>query len=238
MRLKKQMRKIVFVVTVICCFVNMRCEPSDDLSNDIDDLLIGNWANPEYSGENITLKRVDTLPDNSYGISFESKGKFMERTSGWLATPPFYFIDYEGEYTLTESEISIMQEHFPNNYTLRILSLNENELVLVRVLTEQEKDYRSLMNKFDEAIALIKEIPCDNEANWTFTSYGSKACGGPQGYVAYPINADADIFLEKINVYTQAERDYNIKWSVFSTCDLPQEPNTVSCQDGYPVLKY
>lgn len=232
------MRKVVFAFAIICCCINMQCEPNNEGLKDDDNLLIGHWAEPEYNDENLTLTRVNKLPEDGYGISFKTKNDFVERSSGWCGTPPLVFSDYKGKWELTEGVIGITQEHFPNNYAWRIVALSENELVLTKELTEQEQEFRVLMNLFDDALALIEDIPCDNSENWTFTPYGSKACGGPQWFVAYPNTIDTSGFLRKIETYTKAERDYNIKWSVFSTCDLVSPPKEVICENGFPVLKF
>ena len=232
------MKKIIFALATICLFVNMRCDPNEEGLVDSDNLLIGNWAEPEYNDQNITFARVNELPENAYGISFKAKNEFVERSSGWCGTPPLVFSDYVGKWQLTENVISITQDYFPNNYAWRIVSVTENELVLTKELTEQEKDYRVLMDLFDEALELIEDMPCENAEEWTFTPYGAKACGGPQWFVAYPTTIDTDEFLKRIEAYTKAEQEYNIKWSIFSTCDVVAPPTEVVCENGYPILKF
>lgn len=232
------MKKIVFAVAIMFCFMNMRCEPNEEGLMDSDNLLIGHWAEPEYNEQTVIFSRVNKLPSEGYGISIKAKNDFVERSSGWCGTPPLVFSDYEGKWELTEDIISVTQDHFPNNYAWRILSLNENELVLTKELTEQEKDHRALMDLFDHALELVKDLPCENSGNWTFVPYGSKACGGPQWFVAYPTTIDTEDFLKRIEIYTKAEQDYNTKWSVFSTCDVVSPPKGVVCENGYPVLKF
>ncbi|GAL70310.1 lipocalin family protein [Jejuia pallidilutea] len=232
------MKKIVFAVAIIFCFVNMRCEPNEEALIDANNLLIGHWAEPKYNEETITLTRVKGLPEDGYGISILDKNNFVERSSGFCGTPPLTFSNYEGKWQLTEDVITINQDHFPNHYAWRILSLTENELVLTKELTEQEKDYRALMDLFDNALELVKDLPCQNSANWTFTPYGSKACGGPQWFVAYPTTIDTEEFLKRIEAYTKAEQDYNLKWSVFSTCDIVSPPKAVVCENGFPIFKF
>ncbi|TBN02731.1 hypothetical protein EYD45_11440 [Hyunsoonleella flava] len=232
------MKKIVYAIVIMFCFVNMRCEPNDEGLKDSDNLLIGHWAEPEYTDQNVTFSRVNKLPAEGYGISFKTKNDFVERSSGWCGTPPLSFSDYQGKWELMEDVITITQDHFPNNYGWRIVSLTENELVLTKELTEQEKDYRALMDLFDDALDLIKDIPCGNSEDWSFTPYGSKACGGPQWFIAYPNTIDTEEFLSKIEAYTKAEHDYNVKWSVFSTCDVVSPPKEIVCENGFPILKF
>ncbi|WP_203257726.1 hypothetical protein [Hyunsoonleella ulvae] len=232
------MRKLAFAVTILICCINMKCEPNEDSVLDTSNLLLGNWSDAQYTDENITFKRYNTLPEDAYGISFKAKGDLIERSSGWCGTPPLHFSDYDGAWELTDDVITITQDHFPNTYVWRILSVTETELVVTKKLTEQEQDYRALMDLFDDATQLMDGIACENVEEWAYAPYGSKACGGPQGYIAYPKSIDVELFLQKLEVYTQAEQDYNIKWSVFSTCDLTPQPTAVVCENGLPVLIY
>lgn len=232
------MKKIVFALAIMFCFVNMKCEPNDEGLKDDDNLLIGHWAEPEYTNENVSFNRVNKLPEQSYGISFKAKNDFVERSSGWCGTPPLSFADYKGKWQLTEDVIAITQDHFPNHYAWRIVELTENKLVLTKELTEQEKDYHILMDLFDDALEMIKDIACENAEDWAFTPYGAKACGGPQWFIAYPTTIDTEEFLKRIDTYTKAEADYNQKWGIFSTCDVVSPPKAVACENGYPVLKF
>ena len=221
-----------FLLSMVSCTSNDAEIPLSD------NLLIGSWVDPIYDGETITFKRASALPDNDYGISFKLNGILVERSSGWCGTPPLSFFDYTGTWEVEGSLILMSQEYlYPNNYAWRIVSLTETELVVKRELTNQENDYRDLMSLFDGLYELISSYSCNNASDWDFTAYGSKACGGPQGYIAYPKEIEA-AFLEKVKAYTEAERAYNLKWEIISTCDVPREPIGVECLNGYPVLKY
>ncbi len=221
-----------FLLSIVSCTSNDAEIPISD------DLLIGSWVEPIYDGETTTFKRALALPENDYGISFNLNGVLVERSSGWCGTPPLSFFDYTGQWQLEDSLILITQEHlYPNNYAWRIISLTKTELVVKRELTEQENDFRDLMSLFDALYELKANFSCNNASTWAYTPYGSKACGGPQGYIAYPKEIEV-AFLQKVAVYTEAEHTYNIKWGVFSTCDMPREPTGVECLNGYPTLKF
>lgn len=232
------MKQFIFSLCIVLLCINMQCESTDAQLLDADNLLVGNWVKLYYEGDNLTLKRVKDLVNDSYGLAFYKKGDFIERSSGWCGTPPLVFTDYKGKWKLQDDVILITKDFFPNNYTWRIVTVSETELVLTAELTEQEQDYRQLMDVFNDAQKLIENVACENASNWAFTPYGAKACGGPQGYLAYPKTIDVDAFLNKIEAYTEAEKAYNVKWGIFSTCDLPQEPKYVACYNGYPILKY
>ncbi len=216
----------------------MTCESENDIIVDSDNLLIGSWVEPNYDDEQTVFKRASFLPNDAYGILFKANGDFVERSSGWCGTPPLFFSDYEGNWELDNTLVTITQQYYPINYSWRIISVTETELIVKRELTEQELDHRALMNLFDEIYNLSVSVSCNNASDWDFVAYGAKACGGPQGYIAYSAQIDTDAFLQKINEYTQAEKEYNIKWEINSTCELPKVPVGVECQNKYPVLKY
>ena len=85
-------------------------------------------------------------------------------------------------------------------------------------------------------VNLSKEI---NDAHkLSFTAFGAKACGGPQGYLPYSNQIDTNAFLKKVEVYSQSEKEYNLKWGVISDCAIVNPPKSIECQNGYPILKY
>ena len=85
---------------------------------------------------------------------------------------------------------------------------------------------------------MSNSISCSDANDWLFAAYGAKACGGPQGYIAYSKEIDINSFLNKIEIYTQAEKDFNINWGVISDCSIPNAPTSVECLNGSPILKY
>lgn len=213
------------------------CETNETII-DSDNLLIGFWVAPIYDGETTTFKRANSLPNEAYGISFTGNGDFIEHTSGWCGTPPLSFFNIEGTFELENTLINISTQSYPSNYAWRIISLTEEELVVKRELTAQEIEHRKLMDLFNEIENLSYSVSCSDSNNWLFTSYGSKACGGPQGYIAYSSLIDTASFLQKIEEYSILEKQYNIKWGIISDCALAGSPTSVECKNGYPVLKY
>ena len=227
--------KNIFSLLLITLLLS--CESNETVIN-TNNLLLGSWVMPSYEAETTTYKRGDSLPNDAYGISFSENGEFIERTSGWCGTPPLYYSDYIGSFEIEQTLIKITKEAYPNSYQWRIISLTENELVVKRELTAQEEAHKYLMVLFDEIEALTYTNSCVDGINWTFTAYGSKACGGFQGYIPYSINIDTDAFLNKVEVYTIAEKKFNIKWGIISDCLVVIEPEGVECINGYPSLTY
>lgn len=227
--------KNILLITFIA-ILSFSCENNEII--DKDNLLLGNWVQPVYDGDITTYKRANTLPNKNSGIAFMQNGGFIERTSGWCGTPPLSYFNVEGSFSLDESLINITTQSYPSFYGWRILELTEKKLVVKRELSEQEKEHRALMVLFDEIQNLSYSESCSNSSNWTFTAYGSKACGGPQGFIAYSKNIDTAAFLQKIDAYTKAEKEFNIKWGVVSNCAIVNPPKSVECKNGYPILNY
>ncbi len=87
------------------------------------------------------------------------------------------------------------------------------------------------MEQIDTAI-------CTGPAQWSFTALGSKACGGPKTYIAYPHSIDTVAFLQLVKKYNEAEHAFNEKHNIISDCMAILPPAEVSCVDGKPVLVY
>jgi|TARA_B110000879_G_C11177837_1_gene516963 hypothetical protein len=102
----------------------------------------------------------------------------------------------------------------------------------------QEQQAQNLDQMFSEIEILATSENCDDSAEWTFTSYGSKACGGPLGFIAYPINIGTELFLKKIEEYTTAQQEFNQKWGIVSDCSVPSQPSEIICENGSPVFEY
>ena len=100
----------------------------------------------------------------------------------------------------------------------------------------QEQEAQALNLMFLEIEGLANSEKCVDSEEWTFTSYGSKACGGPVGFVAYSINIDTELFLEKIEEHRIAQEEFNQKWGVISDCSLPPEPSGIICKNEYTIF--
>lgn len=225
------------LIIVLFAFLLFSCENNDPII-DADNLLLGYWIEPTYTEETTTFKRSSAFSNDAGGISFAINGDFIERSSGWCGTPPLSFIDYKGSFEIEDTLIKITSGLYPTTFQWRIVSVSENELVVKRELSEQEIEHRNLMSLFDEIQNIAYSVTCNDATNWAFAAYGSKACGGYQGHIAYPTNIDTISFLKKIETYTKAEKEFNIKWGVISDCSIISEPKGVECINGYPNLIY
>ncbi|MNR99399.1 hypothetical protein D3C72_306340 [compost metagenome] len=103
---------------------------------------------------------------------------------------------------------------------------------------EQESQQLDQMHQEIIALSLVTTEACTNSEEWSFTAIGSKSCGGPTGYIAYSLKIDTVAFLKKVEDYTKAQNEFNIKWGIPSTCEMAIPPTGVDCVDGKPTLVY
>lgn len=102
----------------------------------------------------------------------------------------------------------------------------------------QEEEAGQLEQMLTEIRQMAAGVSCQDAADWKFTPYGSKACGGPVGFLAYPTTIDTAAFLRKVEEHRQAQEEFNKKWEIFSDCSIPPTPTGVSCKNGEAVLVY
>ncbi|UAM98091.1 hypothetical protein K8354_17720 [Polaribacter litorisediminis] len=235
--------KPLFLLLIATVFFS--CE-SDEIIIDTDNLLLGSWIEPFYDGETIIFKRANSLSNDTRSFTFKKDGSFTELTSGFCGTPPLTFFEQSGTWVLSENYLKIYDQYNMEiigvqpilRYNYLVIDLSENSLTLKREFTEQEKEHRNLMALFDEIQNLAYATSCIDASNWAFTAYGSKACGGPQGFMAYSKNMNTEEFLKKIEIYTQSEKEFNRKWGIISDCSVTAQPIAVACVNSYPTLIY
>ena len=103
---------------------------------------------------------------------------------------------------------------------------------------QQQKELKILNKMLSEIQKTAVSIPCKNPEEWDFTAVGSKACGGPTGYIAYSTKINVSNFLTKVKEHKLAEKKYNIKWGVNSDCNAIPEPSGINCNNGKAELIY
>lgn len=91
---------------------------------------------------------------------------------------------------------------------------------------------------YKEIISLSESQTCSDSEEWLFTAYGSKACGGPIGYIAYSKKIDQNYFLGLVDRFTELQADYNRKTGAVSDCALAVRPTRVTCENGKPKFIY
>ena len=107
-----------------------------------------------------------------------------------------------------------------------------------KATTTRQEDFSQLQATFESIQAIVNEVSCVDGNQWRFTPFGEKACGGPQGFLAYPITIDTVDFLNRIEGYRLREEFLNKKWKIMSTCEVPPVPQSVDCVNDLPVIVY
>jgi len=102
----------------------------------------------------------------------------------------------------------------------------------------KEGEAEKLSEMLADIMSLSESVDCADPADWNFTAIGNKACGGPTGYIAYSNEIDVDKFLEQVEKYTLAQKEFNVKWEISSDCSLPAEPRGIVCENGKPKFEY
>lgn len=123
-------------------------------------------------------------------------------------------------------------------------TVNKDDSTLPKDISERPADENS--QKYDQArldkikSSIEEDIAkeeCTNAVDWTFSPIGSKACGGPVSYIAYPKKIESTL-LPKIELYKNAMSEYNKKYNISSDCMMASEPTGVKCENGKAVLVY
>lgn len=104
------------------------------------------------------------------------------------------------------------------------------------VLTgDQKTDWAQIVALEDQAKALVKIDGCSSAADCRTAAVGSRACGGPRYYLVYcSRTTDSAALFRKLDAVAAAEREYNAKYQLVSTCEFRLPPKVAlsgaSCQ--------
>jgi hypothetical protein len=88
-----------------------------------------------------------------------------------------------------------------------------------------------------EARALAKTTGCSSASACRTAPVGARACGGPRSYIVYcAASTDTVALFRKLRELEQAEKAYNEKSGMMSTCEFRMPPKTVlsggSCREA------
>lgn len=97
---------------------------------------------------------------------------------------------------------------------------------------DQKADWAQVVAIENQAKALVKAEGCSSTADCRTAPVGSRACGGPRYYLVYCARTtDSTALFRKLDAVAQAERDYNTRYNVMSTCEFRMPP-TVALSGG------
>ena len=97
---------------------------------------------------------------------------------------------------------------------------------------DQKSDWAAILRIEEEAKALVKANGCTSDDQCRTAPVGSRGCGGPRYYLAYcSRSTDSVALFRKLAEVEAAERAYNAKYQVVSTCEFRMPP-TVAVTAG------
>lgn len=100
---------------------------------------------------------------------------------------------------------------------------------------DQKADWGQIVALENQAKALVKAEGCSSVAQCRTAPVGSRACGGPRYYLVYCAQTtDSAALFRKLDAVGAAEREYNTRYKLMSTCEFRMPPTIVlsggSCQ--------
>jgi hypothetical protein len=101
------------------------------------------------------------------------------------------------------------------------------------VLTgDQKTDWDQIVALENQAKALVKTDGCSSAGECRTAPVGSRACGGPRYYLVYcSRTTDSAALFRKLDAVAAAEREFNAKYQIVSTCEFRMPP-TVALSGG------
>ena len=90
---------------------------------------------------------------------------------------------------------------------------------------DQKSDWAAILKIEEEAKALVKANGCTSDDQCRTAPVGSRGCGGPRYYLVYCARStDSAALFKKLAEVEAAERAYNAKYQVASTCEFRMPP--------------
>lgn len=89
----------------------------------------------------------------------------------------------------------------------------------------QQSDWAAIEKLEGEAKSLAATSGCATAAECRAAPVGSRACGGPRYYIPYCAKStDSAALYRKLDEVATAERAYNAKYQLVSTCEFRMAP--------------
>jgi len=97
---------------------------------------------------------------------------------------------------------------------------------------QNEVTLKHLEAQLNDIHTFVNEAGCSNAGQCSYLPIGSKACGGPMGFIVFSNNIDIATLKKMVDKYTEDQKLYNIQNNVISDCSLPNPPERLDCVDG------
>ena len=99
-------------------------------------------------------------------------------------------------------------------------------------LDNQEITAENLKKQLAEIQSIVNADSCSETGECRFLAYGSKACGGPQGYLLFSNKVDVEALTKMVEDYNKAEDAYNKEFGIASDCMYATPPGKLECENG------
>lgn len=131
---------------------------------------------------------------------------------------------------------------------LNLKSMNNSNLKLIWILIccstltlackkdDQASEQKKLEKMYAEIQSMAETSTCNGDQELKYIAVGSKACGGPVGYLAYSSSINMLAFERSVAQYNQYQGNYNKKWNTVSDCAFLMPPKRITCENGKPKL--
>ena len=92
-------------------------------------------------------------------------------------------------------------------------------------VSTQQSDWSAIEQLEAQAKTIAKTAGCAASSDCRAAPVGSRACGGPRYYIAYCAKTtDSAALYTKLDEVAKAERAYNTKYQIVSTCEFRMPP--------------
>ena len=108
---------------------------------------------------------------------------------------------------------------------------------------DQKGDWGQIVALENQAKVIAKADGCSSASQCRTAPVGARACGGPRYYIVYCAQStDSAALFRKLDAVATAEREYNQRYNLVSTCEFRMPPNVGvvagSClQQAPPILQ-
>jgi len=207
----------------------------------LDVTITGNIMNiTHYINDGVSFDEMINLIDSSFIAESLPVQRSLKFSYSALSTTLNGMVE-----TTTSFDISELATYNDPEVILNIEGYNE-KITFIRqtqcgdpdstceVEYTQEQEFKQLQLMLGELKLISSIVTCESSSEIIGAPVGAKVCGGPQLYLPYTSSINVDEFLNKIEIYTNAEKAFNIKWGIASTCDITAVP-TYECIGGKPV---
>jgi hypothetical protein len=91
---------------------------------------------------------------------------------------------------------------------------------------DQKADWNQILALEEQAKALVRADGCTSADQCRSAPVGSRACGGPRYYLVYCARTtDSAALFRKLDDVAAAERAFNTRYNVMSTCEFRMPPS-------------